>query len=307
MRSRNNGILPIVMDEAPPLEPLPPSNFFSRIVATAWSTTSIPRKWQDYLSSKSLEKNLEGNFIVAENLRNFLLPYKHLINEPVSEFVKITMFFQFFFQLDDITLHPKIRELYLAQVVVLLQLLADPNSSKSPYTFRYNFLWNTFKTGAAGLDILNLLFSYGLAYKNFDINRSRFVQFLATQEKQIIYQPILDISSENEYIRTYHLLSSAYSNYKNTDYKEAARLYDEACQLLDKFTSQPELSDTIRKDYLWRLSRAAVYRDQCYDLLSQNNDPSNKVEKTATTWSLWNLGSTRTEESLCDSFLKKNN
>lgn len=312
MRSASENILPIVMVQGLPVESK--DDFLSTIISSIW-TPYVPLEWRDYLRSNATKKNSEGNFVVAENLRRFLLPYQALIDESSSSIVKLPIFFDFFAQLGDTTLKAELKELHLAKMVVLLQLLADPNLSNSSHPLVKNLLWSTFQNEQLGVDTLNLLFSYGLTYQNFLLSLSVFfnrkmgvpttqddlLQILRSPEDEkdrimeekpgVLYRPILNVLPDSEYIRTYGLLSSAYLNYRNADYAEAARCYDEASELLNKFASQTDLSKPLRDDYLLRLRKSTEYRDQCYALLEEENQSDTTEPEPSTTWRFWNTTS----------------
>lgn len=282
MKIQNESIVPIVLNRPPLLER--PRNSLLNMFSSMWSPSSIPKKWMSYVSDTNTSRTPKGNFVVAERLRKFLSPYRaELINDVDQfSFIKLTLFFSFFAQLEDKNLTEEVKELHLSKVVVLLQLLADPNSSNSPLSFPNNFLWSTFDSEQSGLDILNLLFSYGLDYKKFLLNLAAF--------KRHVYAPVSSILPENEYSNTYHLLSSAYSHYKTSQYKEAADCYREASKLLHTLASQEKLSKTIRDDYLWRHEKSMEYYNQCCSLLETKTNRLDTTEPYSTWEGLWNTG-----------------
>lgn len=246
----------------------------------------------EYCLSTDIAKTNNGDFVVAARLKLLLTPYAPLINRPDVTNCRI---FCSFFPLIRSKNTEEINEVHLSKVIVLLQLLANPNlvmngNNPSP---PWSLLKNSFNNGQFGLDALMLLFSYGLSYETFlkelqlFINQSKngltfsainndlnaLEKFLhdnsSFDEKDNLSQScgidrhILDLRRDNGYSTVYQDLRFAYKAYKDNNYSTALTHYKNAYILLERLKNQEGLNYVIVNDYDKRSQKCKEYIKIC--------------------------------------------
>lgn len=252
---------------------------------------SIPLDWIAYARSCDTTKDSYDQFTLPEKLRVFLENYQHRINYPSGASGRM-IFFSFFVQINK-TNSSEVNNLHLSKVIVLLQLLADPNLSMSEHNKSAFLLHSLFEMGQLGLDTLHVLFSYGLTYEKFLLSLVFFIKTYITdnvdqevilgllessstvkmefskETNNLIYKPILDISENNAYTQVYQYLRMAYASYQQTSYQQAAEFYQKASETLTQVLDTNELNPIIRKDYCWRREQSERYSEICQHLFHQ--------------------------------------
>lgn len=216
----------------------------------------LGNKWYKYLQSTDVSVDTHRNYLVVEELRKLLLPYKSVLDITNSP-EQLRIFGAFFAYVFVGT--PEEVTLNLAKIVVLLELHVNPNLRLGDCALSPR-LWNVFdqKDVRLPLDTLNLLFSYGLTYENFLIERR---SYLSSGGK--LNDCFMQISENNRYIKIYTNLRDAYDHYKNQRYIEARFLYQQSCQLLGEASGQNDLSHIIKDNYEKRYNKAEVYLKIC--------------------------------------------
>lgn len=279
--------------------------FTQSLMQSLTSPSEFPylEKLNEYFLTWETTRNEDGDFVKALELKELLVPYANLINRP--DICRWRIFYSFFISIS----HEKTDEenqLCLAQVIVLLQFLANPDLTMNENKVSRSssiLLNNIFKNTEFELDVLNLLFSYGLSYERFleellfvmqSIDQIRHLSTLKTvqsletfistasiEEKNTlsrlsgIYRPIFDVQRNNIQISAYLLLRNAYRAYREHDYVRASNFYTLASNTLTALSTKPELNSLIQKDYNSRSHRCEEYVKKCSNLReSQKNSYS---------------------------------
>lgn len=254
-----------------------------------------------YLMSDETKRISSGEFFVATELRKLLSPHAKLINQPDNTNIRV---FYFPFKSIKAENSEELNNLHLAKVIVLLQMLANPNlvmnENKLPQP--WILLINSLNNGEYGLNALRLLFSYGLSYEKFlvelrfvikqtlqdkpevslleTINSTdeMFEQFLCDNSARTeylkeeisrccgIFRPVLDLTKNDPSLITYQDLRQAYRAYRSGDYSDAFTHYRNAYLSLSALKTIGNQNYLITEDYEIRFQKCKNYMRICESL-----------------------------------------